>query len=47
MTLVHEAEERPLLETVAMERLVKTQQAGKGLAGAVVICKVWRSAIGL
>jgi hypothetical protein len=25
------------LEAVARERLVKTQQAGKGLAGAVVI----------
>jgi hypothetical protein len=25
------------------ERLVKTQQAGKGLAGAVVNCKVCRS----
>jgi hypothetical protein len=29
-----------LLEAVARERLVKTQHAGKGLAGAVVICKV-------
>jgi hypothetical protein len=28
-----------------MERLVKTQQAGKGLAGAVVICKVWGLAV--
>jgi hypothetical protein len=37
-----EAEESPLLEAVARERLVKTQQAGKGLAGAVVICKAWR-----
>jgi hypothetical protein len=27
---VHEAEEFPLLETVAREWLVKTQQAGKG-----------------
>jgi hypothetical protein len=35
-----------MLEAVARERLVKTQ-AGKGLAGAVVICKVWRSAIAL
>jgi hypothetical protein len=26
---------------------VKTQQAGKGLAGTVVICEVWRSAIAL
>jgi hypothetical protein len=29
------------------ERMVKTQQAGKGLADAVVICKLWRSAIEL
>jgi hypothetical protein len=35
---VCQAEESPLLEAVARERLVKTQQAGKGLAGAVVIC---------
>jgi hypothetical protein len=33
---VHGAEESPLLEAVARERLVKTQ-AGKALAGAVVI----------
>jgi hypothetical protein len=39
---VHEAEETPLLETVARERLVKTQQAGKGLMGAVVIFELWR-----
>jgi hypothetical protein len=32
-----EAEEFPLLEVVTRERPVKTQQAGKGLAGAVVI----------
>jgi hypothetical protein len=31
-------EESLLLETVARERLVKIQQAGKGLAEAVVIC---------
>jgi hypothetical protein len=37
-----EIEESPLLEAVARERLVKTQQAGKGLAGAVVICELWR-----
>jgi hypothetical protein len=36
---VHEAEKSPLLETVATERLVKTQQGEKGLAGAVVIVK--------
>jgi hypothetical protein len=34
---VLEAEEFPLLEAVVRERLVKTQQAGKGLAGVVVI----------
>jgi hypothetical protein len=31
-----EAEEPPLLEAVAMERLVKVQQAGKDLACPVV-----------
>jgi hypothetical protein len=35
---VREAEESPLFKTVASERLVKTQEAGKGLAAAVVIC---------
>jgi hypothetical protein len=35
------------LEAVAKERLVKTQQAGKGLAGAVVIFKVCRLAMAL
>jgi hypothetical protein len=40
-----EAEESPLLEAVARERPVKTQQAGKDFAGAVVICKVWKSAM--
>jgi hypothetical protein len=39
-TWAREAEEHPLLVAVARERLVKTQQTGKGLAGAVVICKV-------
>jgi hypothetical protein len=42
-----EAEESPLLEAVARERLVKTEQAGKGLAGAVVICELWRLAVAL
>jgi hypothetical protein len=42
-----EAEESPLLEAVARELLVKTQQAGKCLASAVVNCKVWRSAVAL
>jgi hypothetical protein len=40
-TWAREAEESPLLEAVARERLVKTQQGGKDLAGAVVICELW------
>jgi hypothetical protein len=36
-TRAREAEEFPLLESIARERLVKTQQAGKGLACSVVI----------
>jgi hypothetical protein len=36
-----------MLEAVSRERLTKTQQAGKGLAGVVVVCKVWRLAVGL
>jgi hypothetical protein len=28
------------MEAVARERLVKTQQAGKGLADAVVVCEL-------
>jgi hypothetical protein len=44
---VREAEESPLLEAVARKRLLKTQQTGKGLAYAVVICKMWRLAISL
>jgi hypothetical protein len=42
-----EAEESPLLETIARKWLVKTQQAGKGLAVAVVICELWRLAVAL
>jgi hypothetical protein len=42
-----EAEESPLLEAGARERLMKIQQAGKGLAGAVVICEMWRLAVAL
>jgi hypothetical protein len=30
-----------MLEAVSRERAMKTQKAGNGLAGAVVICKVW------
>jgi hypothetical protein len=44
---VREAEESALLEAVARERLMKAQQAGKGLAGAVVICELLRLAVAL
>jgi hypothetical protein len=44
---VREAEESPLLEAFARERLAKTQQARKGLAGAVVICELWILAVAL
>jgi hypothetical protein len=40
---MHEAEESPLSEAVAREWLVKTQQAGKSLAGAVVIYELCTS----
>jgi hypothetical protein len=33
-----------MFEAVARERL-KTQQATKGLAGAVLICELWRLAV--
>jgi hypothetical protein len=42
-----EAEGSPLLEAISREWLVKTQQAGRDLACAVVICKVWRLAMAL
>jgi hypothetical protein len=42
-----EYEESPLLEAVTRKRLVKTQQAGKGLAGAVAICELWRLTVAL
>jgi hypothetical protein len=45
--LEREAEESLLLEAVARERLVKTEQAGKRLAGAVVVCESWRLAVAL
>jgi hypothetical protein len=45
--LNEEAEESPLLQTVTRERLVKIQQARKGLAGDVVIYKVRRLAMAL
>jgi hypothetical protein len=44
---VSETEESPLLEAVGRERLVKTQQAEKGLARAVVIRELWRLALAL
>jgi hypothetical protein len=44
---VREAEEFMLLEAVARERLMKTQQAEKGLQCTVVIFKVWRLVIAL
>jgi hypothetical protein len=39
-----EAEESPLLQAVAKERLLKTQQAGKGLA---VLAVIWRLTVAL
>jgi hypothetical protein len=42
-----ETEESPLFEAVGRKRLVKILQAGKDLAGAVVICKAWRLAMAL
>jgi hypothetical protein len=42
-----QAQESPLLETVSRERLVKTQQAGKVLAGAMVICELWKLVMAL
>jgi hypothetical protein len=41
------ARQSSLLEVVARERLVMTQQTGEVLAGAVVICELWRSAVAL
>jgi hypothetical protein len=45
--LSEEADESPLLEAVTRKRLLKTQQSGKYLAYAVVICELWRSALAL
>jgi hypothetical protein len=42
---VRDIEESSLLEAVTRERLMKTQQAGKGLAGVVTICELWRLAV--
>jgi hypothetical protein len=44
---VLEVEESPLLEAAASEWMAKTQQAGEGLAGAVVICELWRLIVAL
>jgi hypothetical protein len=33
--------------SVARERLVKTQEAGKGLADAAIICELWSLAVAL
>jgi hypothetical protein len=44
---VREDEEFPLLAAIARERLVKTQQSGKGLADTVVICELWKLAVAL
>jgi hypothetical protein len=46
-TWAQEVEESPLLEAFASERLLKTQQAGKSLTGAVMVCELWRLAIAL
>jgi hypothetical protein len=42
---VREAEESLLLEAVAREQLVKTQQAGKDLVATEMICELWRLAV--
>jgi hypothetical protein len=42
-----EAEEEPLLEAVNRKCLVKTLQAGKDIACAGVIGKVWKSMMAL
>jgi hypothetical protein len=36
-----------MLKVVARERLMKTQQVGKDLAVAVVICELWRLVVAL
>jgi hypothetical protein len=46
-TWARKAEESALLEAVVRERLLKIQQAGKSLEGAVVICQLWRLAVPL
>jgi hypothetical protein len=46
-TSAREAEEYPLFEAVARERLMKTEQVGGGLAGTMVICELRRLAVAL
>jgi hypothetical protein len=46
-TAAREAEESPQLEAVARKRMVKTQQAGKDIASAVVVCELWRLVMAL
>jgi hypothetical protein len=46
-TWAREAEKSPLLDAVVREQLVKTQQAGKGLAIAVVNYELWRLTVAL
>jgi hypothetical protein len=36
-----ETEKPPLLEAITSKQLVKTQQSGKCLTDALVICTVW------
>jgi hypothetical protein len=42
-----EAEESSLLEAVAKERVLKTQQTGNSLADVVVICELWKLLVAL
>jgi hypothetical protein len=47
LDLRSEAKESPLLADVTREWLVKTQQTGKDLEGAVVIYNAWTIAVAL
>jgi hypothetical protein len=42
-----ETEESLLLEAVARERLLEHSRLENGLAGAVVICELWKLAVTL
>jgi hypothetical protein len=46
-TRTREAEASPLLEADTRERLMQTQQVGRKLSGAMVICKLSRLAVAL